>query len=94
MEAMGCCYSPKLLLVSSISRAPIELLWKLQLTRQCRCVIRVRSGYSSLTPPTGALLAAGVTLGTGQIQSTWAWRLPALLQAVWAVLCIVVLPFM
>ncbi|KAK0299556.1 hypothetical protein LTS00_002001 [Friedmanniomyces endolithicus] len=41
----------------------------------------------------GALLAAGITLGTGQWQSTWAWRAPSLLQAVFSVLCIAILPF-
>lgn len=42
----------------------------------------------------GALVAAGVTLGTGQWNSTWAWRAPSFFQAIWAILCIVVLPFM
>lgn len=41
----------------------------------------------------GALVAAGVTLGTGQWQSTWAWRLPSLIQGIFSVLCIVILPF-
>lgn len=41
----------------------------------------------------GALLAAGITLGTGQWQSTWAWRAPSLFQGVFSVLCIAVLPF-
>lgn len=41
----------------------------------------------------GALIAAGVTLGTGQWNSTWAWRAPSFFQAIWAILCIVVLPF-
>ncbi len=42
----------------------------------------------------GALLAAGITLGTGQWQnSTWAWRTPTLIQAIFSILCIVVLPF-
>lgn len=41
----------------------------------------------------GALLAAGITLGTGSWQSTWAWRAPSLFQAIFSVLCIVVLPF-
>ena len=42
----------------------------------------------------GALLAAGITLGTGQWQNTtWAWRAPTLFQAIFSVLCIVVLPF-
>ncbi|WWD17593.1 hypothetical protein CI109_102034 [Kwoniella shandongensis] len=42
----------------------------------------------------GALIAAGITLGTGKIQSTWAWRIPSLIQAVFAFSCIVILPFL
>lgn len=41
----------------------------------------------------GALIAAGVTLGTGQWQTTWAWRLPSLIQGIFSILCIVILPF-
>ncbi|CAJ2509069.1 Uu.00g140950.m01.CDS01 [Anthostomella pinea] len=41
----------------------------------------------------GALIAAGITLGTGQWQSTWAWRLPSLIQGIFSVLCIFILPF-
>lgn len=41
----------------------------------------------------GALIAAGITLGTGQWQSTWAWRLPSLIQGIFSILCIVILPF-
>ncbi|KAI0870055.1 putative hexose carrier protein [Hypoxylon argillaceum] len=41
----------------------------------------------------GALLAAGITLGTGKWSSTWAWRLPSLVQGIFSVLCIVILPF-
>lgn len=41
----------------------------------------------------GALLAAGITLGTGQWQSTWAWRAPSLFQGVFSLLCVAVLPF-
>lgn len=41
----------------------------------------------------GALIAAGITLGTGQWQSTWAWRVPTLFQGIFAVICIVILPF-
>lgn len=41
----------------------------------------------------GALIAAGITLGTGQWESTWAWRAPSLFQGIFSVLCIVVLPF-
>ncbi|KAF2765509.1 putative hexose carrier protein [Teratosphaeria nubilosa] len=41
----------------------------------------------------GALMAAGITLGTGEWESTWAWRAPSLFQGIFSVLCIVVLPF-
>lgn len=41
----------------------------------------------------GALLAAGITLGTGHWQSTWAWRAPSLFQGFFSVLCILILPF-
>lgn len=41
----------------------------------------------------GALLAAGITLGTGKWASTWAWRAPTLIQGIFSILCIVVLPF-
>lgn len=41
----------------------------------------------------GALAAAGITLGTGQWASTWAWRAPSLLQGLFSLLCLVVLPF-
>ncbi|KAG6358177.1 hypothetical protein INS49_014061 [Diaporthe citri] len=41
----------------------------------------------------GALIAAGITLGTGQWQSTWAWRAPSLFQAIFSIMCIIVLPF-
>ncbi|KAJ5638721.1 hypothetical protein N7528_001111 [Penicillium herquei] len=41
----------------------------------------------------GALIAAGVTLGTGQWQSTWAWRAPSLFQAIFSIGCIMTLPF-
>ncbi|KID80402.1 Major facilitator superfamily domain, general substrate transporter, partial [Metarhizium brunneum ARSEF 3297] len=41
----------------------------------------------------GALMAAGVTLGTGKWDSTWAWRCPSLLQGVFSLICILILPF-
>ncbi|KAI8957001.1 putative hexose carrier protein [Daldinia sp. FL1419] len=41
----------------------------------------------------GALIASGVTLGTGQWQSTWAWRLPSLIQGIFSLICIIILPF-
>lgn len=42
----------------------------------------------------GALLAAGITLGTGQWASTWAWRAPSLFQGLFSLLCLAVLPFL
>ena len=41
----------------------------------------------------GALIAAGITLGTAKWDSTWAWRAPSFFQAIFSVLCIIVLPF-
>lgn len=41
----------------------------------------------------GALVAAGITLGTGRWGSTWAWRAPSLFQGIFSVLCLAVLPF-
>ncbi|KAK7959531.1 sugar transporter [Apiospora aurea] len=41
----------------------------------------------------GALIAAGITLGTGEWQSTWAWRAPSLFQGIFSLLCIFILPF-
>ncbi|KAH8664190.1 general substrate transporter [Xylariales sp. PMI_506] len=41
----------------------------------------------------GALIAAGITLGTGQWESTWAWRAPSLIQGIFSLLCIIILPF-
>lgn len=41
----------------------------------------------------GAFLAALVTLGSSHIGSTWAWRVPSLFQAVFSLLCLIVLPF-
>ncbi|KAF2710633.1 putative hexose carrier protein [Pleomassaria siparia CBS 279.74] len=41
----------------------------------------------------GALIAAGITLGTGRWQSTWAWRAPSLFQGIFSVICIMILPF-
>jgi MFS family permease len=41
----------------------------------------------------GGMLASGVTYGTAQITTSWAWRIPSLLQIVPAVLCLAVLPF-
>ncbi|KAF4635804.1 hypothetical protein G7Y89_g2287 [Cudoniella acicularis] len=41
----------------------------------------------------GGLVAAGVTYGTANMNSTWAWRIPSAIQGVFSILCIVVLPF-
>lgn len=41
----------------------------------------------------GSLISAGITYGTQYIPTTWAWRLPSLLQLVPALLCIAILPF-
>ncbi|KAK5023437.1 hypothetical protein LTS07_009312 [Exophiala sideris] len=41
----------------------------------------------------GGMLASGVTYGTAKLLSSWAWRLPSLIQLVPALLCIAVLPF-
>ncbi|TVY17319.1 Lactose permease [Lachnellula arida] len=41
----------------------------------------------------GALISAGVTYGTAQMDSTWAWRLPSLLQGLFSLMCLVLLPF-
>ncbi|ORX97015.1 putative hexose carrier protein [Clohesyomyces aquaticus] len=40
----------------------------------------------------GALIAAGITLGTGTWQSTWAWRAPSLFQGIFSLGCIIILP--
>lgn len=42
----------------------------------------------------GALSAAGVSYGTSGMNSTWAWRLPSLLQGIWGLGCIIILPWM
>ncbi|KAH8881707.1 putative hexose carrier protein [Thozetella sp. PMI_491] len=42
----------------------------------------------------GALIAAGITLGTAQWPtSTWSWRAPSFMQCIFSVLCIIILPF-
>ncbi|KAF2670699.1 putative hexose carrier protein [Microthyrium microscopicum] len=41
----------------------------------------------------GALIAAGITLGTSKWESTWAWRAPSLFQGIFSLLCILILPF-
>ncbi len=41
----------------------------------------------------GGLIAAGITYQTAKMQSTWAWRLPSLVQGVFSIICIVMLFF-
>lgn len=41
----------------------------------------------------GGLIAAGTTYGTAKMESTWAWRLPSLLQCIFSILCIAILFF-
>ncbi|KAF7561092.1 hypothetical protein G7046_g3042 [Stylonectria norvegica] len=41
----------------------------------------------------GGLIAAGVTYGTAKMDSTWAWRLPSALQALFSCMCIIMLLF-
>ncbi|KAL7908042.1 hexose transporter [Trichoderma velutinum] len=41
----------------------------------------------------GGLIAAAVTYGTAHMQSTWAWRIPSLMQGVFAIASIAILPF-
>lgn len=48
---------------------------------------------AGLTRCEGALIAAGITYRTFTMDSTWAWRLPSLLQGFWSLLCIAILPF-
>ncbi|KAI7531317.1 MFS general substrate transporter [Hortaea werneckii] len=42
----------------------------------------------------GGLVAAGVTYGTAKLHSTWAWRAPSLVQGLFSLICIVILPFL
>ncbi|KAJ6150556.1 hypothetical protein N7471_001755 [Penicillium samsonianum] len=42
----------------------------------------------------GSILAASVTFGSQYLNSTWAWRLPSLLQVLPSVLCVMPLAFM
>ncbi|KAI2465816.1 hexose transporter [Annulohypoxylon bovei var. microspora] len=41
----------------------------------------------------GGLLSSGITYGTSKISTTWAWRLPSILQALFMVLAVIVLPW-
>ncbi|CAK7213496.1 hypothetical protein SCUCBS95973_001813 [Sporothrix curviconia] len=42
----------------------------------------------------GGLLSSGITYGTAQIASTWAWRIPSLLQILFMILGVIVLPML
>ncbi|KAH7348500.1 MFS sugar transporter-like protein [Rhexocercosporidium sp. MPI-PUGE-AT-0058] len=41
----------------------------------------------------GGLIAAGITYKTATIDSTWAWRIPSVVQGFFSILCIIILPF-
>ncbi|KAI1760131.1 hexose transporter [Hypoxylon sp. FL1150] len=41
----------------------------------------------------GGLISSGITYGTASIQSTWAWRLPSILQGLFMILAVILLPF-
>ncbi|TLD37196.1 MFS sugar transporter-like protein [Venturia nashicola] len=41
----------------------------------------------------GGLLAAGITYKTIQYNSTWSWRTPSLIQGLFSIICIAILPF-
>ncbi|KAJ9160689.1 MFS sugar transporter-like protein [Coniochaeta hoffmannii] len=42
----------------------------------------------------GGLVAAGVTFGTADMGGSWSWRLPSLIQGVFSMGCIIILPFL
>jgi MFS family permease len=42
----------------------------------------------------GALVASGVTYCSFKMEGTWSWRLPSLLQAVWGLACMALLPWL
>jgi len=41
----------------------------------------------------GGLIAAGITYATSFMSSTWAWRVPSLVQGIFSILCILIIPF-
>ena len=59
-----------------------------RMTRSTACSVLM----SSLL--TGGLIAAGITFGTANMDSTWSWRLPSLFQLLFSIICIAILPFM
>jgi MFS family permease len=42
----------------------------------------------------GGLTSAGITYGTANMSSTWAWRLPSALQAIWSIITLATLMFL
>ncbi|GKT57946.1 hexose transporter [Colletotrichum tofieldiae] len=42
----------------------------------------------------GALAAAGITYSSFRFDNTWSWRLPSLVQGVWGLWCVCLLPWM
>lgn len=49
--------------------------------------------YTFCSTASGGLIAAGVTFGTSFMPSTWAWRIPSIVQGVFSLLCIIIIPF-
>ncbi|KUJ12605.1 MFS sugar transporter-like protein [Mollisia scopiformis] len=41
----------------------------------------------------GGIIASAITYGTAKIDSSWAWRIPSIIQVVPSLLCLVILPF-
>ncbi|KAJ4470825.1 sugar transporter [Lentinula aciculospora] len=41
----------------------------------------------------GGLIAAGIAYGTSFMTSTWAWRIPSLIQGIFSIMCIIIIPF-
>ncbi|KAI9149922.1 Lactose permease [Paramyrothecium foliicola] len=42
----------------------------------------------------GAIVAAGVTYSSFKMEGTWSWRLPSLLQGIWGLFCLALLPWL
>ncbi|KAF9067333.1 sugar transporter [Rhodocollybia butyracea] len=53
----------------------------------------VFNDFYYISVPTGGLIAAGLTYGTSFIASTWAWRIPSIVQGVFSIFCIIIIPF-
>lgn len=58
-----------------------------------RVTFPIPGGRETLSP-LGALLAAGITYRTAELDSTWSWRIPSIVQGFWSLLCLCVLPFL